>query len=349
MKAPKKKNTWQDNRYFLKWLVFIAAYLIIGGIAAFALIYLTMGIINGGEVFGTIWIVGMIPLMTLISVPITIIIYRQISRNLLPLVSGMDRVAGGELNTYIPTAEAKDFKKVYENFNKMVSEIQSVEALRTTMLDNLSHELKTPIASINGFSKILLEKEHTPEKQKQYLGIIAAESDRLDKMVKNILLLGKLDAQEIVTHKESVSLNGQLRDCIIALEHDWADKDINMEAVLPEVAFSGDGELMKSIWFNLLSNAIKFTPRGGDITVTLTTDEKHVFVAVRDSGIGMSEETKKHIFDRRFQADTKQKSAGQGLGLAIVQRAVRLCGGKISVESRESEGSTFTVELPKGV
>lgn len=343
------KPSVKDNFYLLKWLLLISVCLILGGVLSFSLILISIRIIDGPLAFSPIWIVGMIPLMALVAVPVTMLIYRQLVRSLHPLLMGMEKVAGGDLNTYLPTANAKDFTKVYENFNKMVGEIQSVESLRTTMLDNLSHELKTPIASISGFSKLLIEKDLTVEKQKQYLSIIVAESDRLDKMVKNILLLGKLDAQEIVANKEIFSLDSLMQDCIIALEHEWSDKGISMEANMSNISFNGDKELLKSIWLNLLSNSIKFTPSGGEITITMHEDVKNVFVLITDNGIGMSEDTIKHIFDRHFQADTSQKGKGQGLGLAIVKRAVKLCNGKISVESAQNKGSTFTIELPKNI
>lgn len=320
-----------------------------GGVLSFGLILISIRIIDGPLLFSPVWIVGMIPLMTLVAVPVTFLIYKQLVKYLNPLIRGMERVAGGDLNTYLPTADAKDFTMIYENFNKMVGEIQSVESLRTTMLDNLSHELKTPIASINGFSKLLIEKQLPNEKQKQYLSIIAAESDRLTQMVKNILMLSKLDAQEIVSNKEEFVLDSQIQDCIIALENEWSDKNINMEADMTDAIIKNDSELTKSIWINLISNAIKFTPQGGNISVSMCVNEKSVFVTVSDNGIGMSDETKKHIFYRHYQADTAQKNNGQGLGLAIVKRAVKLCGGKISVESKENEGSKFTVELPKNI
>lgn len=346
-KSSNKKNTSKDNLFLIKWLSLITGTLILGGMLSFSLILISVNIIGGGSVIDPIWIVGMIPLMSLVGFPLTFIVYRQIKKNLSVLIDGMEQVANGNLETYIPTSNAKDFASVYENFNKMVSEIQSVETLRSNMVDNLSHELKTPLASINGFARILADKQLSEEKRSKYLEIIIVESDNLAAMVKNILLLSKLDAQEIITHKEEYSLTEQLQDCVICLENDWYAKSIDISADLQEVKYVGEKSLIKSLWLNLLTNAVKFTPNNGEIAVCLTEDDNVITVMVRDTGIGMSEETMKHIFEKNYQADSPLSSKGQGLGLAIVKRILKLCGGSIAVKSKEGEGSVFIVTLPK--
>ena len=347
MKNKKTKQSSKESLLLLKWILLIAACLILGGILSFALILMTANLLNNDQYINPIWIIGMIPLMAIVAFPVTFLIYKQVTKNVTVLVRSMAKVAGGDLDTYIPTAEAKDFKEVFENFNKMVAEIQSLEAVRTTMFDNLSHELKTPIASIGGFAKILDEKELPDEKKRQYLKIIMTESDKLDKLVKSILLLSKLNAQEIVTKKEPYNLTEQLQDCVIALEHDWTAKNIDVSAELDEVTYNGDKQLVNSLWTNLISNAIKYTPNDGAVTLSLTTTEDRIVAKISDTGIGMSTETIKHIFDPHYQADSSLSSGGQGLGLSIAKRIVKLIGGSIAVFSKKNEGSTFVVELPK--
>ena len=347
MKKEKTRLKSKENLLLLKWILLIAVCLILGGVLSFALILMSANLLNNDQYINPIWIVGMVPLMTLVALPVTYLIYRQVTKNVTVLVRSMAKVAGGDLDTYIPTAEAKDFKDVFENFNKMVAEIQSLEAIRTTMFDNLSHELKTPIASISGFAKILDEKELSDGKKKQYLKIILTESDKLDKLVKSILLLSKLNAQEIVTNKEPYSLTEQLQDCVIALENVWTAKNIDISAELDEVIYNGEKQLLSSLWTNLVSNAIKYTEKGGAVTLSLTTKEDSIVVKISDTGIGMSAETIKHIFEPHYQADVSHTLGGQGLGLSIVKRIVKLMDGTIAVESKENEGSTFVVELPK--
>lgn len=341
------KKEFKDNVFIVKWILLISAFLIIGGTFSFSMILLFRQIIKGSTGIEPLWIVGMIPMMTLLAVPLSLLIYRQVKNNISVLVASMEKVASGDLDTYIPTAGAKDFAKVYENFNKMVGEIQSAEILRTTMFDSLSHELKTPIASIGGFSKLLLEKQLPEEKQKKYLAIISEESERLSKLVKNILLLSKLDSQEIVSNKEPFSLTGQIQECIIGLENEWSKKNLLLTADLADVWYTTDAELIKIVWINLLNNAIKFTPQNGEINVSMTQDENNIIVKFTDTGIGMAKEVMEHIFERHYQADKSHNKSGGGLGLSIVKRIVKLCDGTVFAESKLNEGSVFTVVLPK--
>ena len=116
---------------------------------------------------------------------------------------------------------------------------------------------------------------------------------------------------------------------------------------LDEVRFLGNEEMLLYVWSNLLSNAIKFTPVGGSITVRLREQENCVVVTVSDTGIGMSDEVKEHIFEKFYQGDKSHTKAGYGIGLTVVKRVIDLCHGKIDVESSVNRGSTFTVYLPK--
>ena len=116
---------------------------------------------------------------------------------------------------------------------------------------------------------------------------------------------------------------------------------------LDEVVFFGNEELLAHIWTNLIGNAIKFTPDGGAVRVCLTATENEVTVNVSDTGVGMSEEIQAHIFEKFYQGDVSHHRSGYGIGLTMAARAATLCGGRITVESQEGKGSTFTVTLPR--
>ena len=124
-------------------------------------------------------------------------------------------------------------------------------------------------------------------------------------------------------------------------------KQISFTANLEPAEFDGNEELMRHVWVNLLSNAVKYTPEGGEITVSLQTGPEELTVSVSDTGIGMSEEVRSHIFDKYYQGNPNGSGRGLGLGLSIVQRIVELCGGQIQVNSVEDQGSIFTVQLPR--
>ena len=141
-------------------------------------------------------------------------------------------------------------------------------------------------------------------------------------------------------------LGEQLRECLLSFESQWETKELEIEADIEEdVTVEADGQLLSLVWNNLLSNAIKFTDDGGKITVSLRNDGPMAIVKVADTGCGIDRETGKHIFEKFYQGDTSRATRGNGLGLALVRRVVKIVGGNISVESQVGKGSVFTIEI----
>jgi signal transduction histidine kinase len=259
------------------------------------------------------------------------------------LTDGLSKIADGDYNVEIPYKKLDGFNGVYANFNKMAEELKSVKTLREDFVHNFSHEFKTPISSINGFAKLLLEGGLSEEEQKNILKIIAAESERLSRLSENALLLSRVENQQFIGERKNYRLDTQLKECVIMLERQWAEKDITISSELPSVTYAGDEQLMQQLWLNLLSNAIKYTPTHGEITINLTQAAGDITVSIADNGIGIAEEDLPKIFDKYYQA--KSTRSGNGLGLAICKRIVSLCGGDIRAESIKGEGSTFIVRL----
>ena len=233
-----------------------------------------------------------------------------------------------------------------ENFNEMVRELDGIELFRNDFINNFSHEFKTPIVSIRGFARELQFGDLDEAQRQEYAKIIAEESDRLAKLSINVLELSKLENQQIVIDKSEFFLDEQLRQCILLQESEWTRKNIEMVPELDAVRFFGNEEIMAHIWTNLIGNAIKFTPEYGMVRVRLTADDNHVTVQITDTGIGMSQEVKQHIFEKFYQGDPSHHRSGYGIGLTMAARAVALCNGTITVDSTPGEGSTFTVILP---
>ena len=165
-------------------------------------------------------------------------------------------------------------------------------------------------------------------------------------MSSNILLLTKLENQQIITNKTEYRLDEQLRSCILLLEKQWSAKEIDLSLNLDEITYTGDEEMMSHVWVNLINNGIKFSPVGGVLELSCCKREKQIEVVVRDHGEGMSPETEKRIFEKFYQGDSAHATEGNGLGLSLVKRIVDLCGGKIEVESTLGAGTAFTVLLP---
>ena len=264
------------------------------------------------------------------------------------MISATERIAKGDFKVHIQeTFDAdSDFGILQRSFNHMAAELDGIEMFRNDFINNFSHEFKTPIVSIRGFAHQLQAGGLTSEEEREYIRIIAAESDRLAKMATNILLLSKLENQAIVTEKTEFYLDEQIRACILLLEKEWTAKDIELNVDLDEVRYCFNEAMLSHVWVNLLGNAVKFTPRGGAITCTLRADSSVVTCTVTDTGCGMDEHTQNHIFEKFYQGDTSHTGDGNGIGLTVVGRILVLCGGSIRVDSQPGMGSTFTVTLP---
>lgn len=263
------------------------------------------------------------------------------------LIDSMNKVAGGDYSVRIDYGKKEsEYGKIYDNFNKMAEELSAVNTLRDEFIHAFSHELKTPLSSVNGFANLIAEGGLTEEEQKKFARIIADESERLLHLAENTLTLSRLENQRLVGKTEEVKLDGQIKECIIMLERDWEKKNITLSSDLLPVTVRANSAQLLSVWVNVLSNAIKFTPEGGEIHVGMHDEQSFVFVDITDTGIGIAEADINKIFDKYYRAESAQSVEGNGLGLAICKRICSLCGGDISVKSELGKGSTFTVKLP---
>ena len=288
---------------------------------------------------------GMLGFLTLVLVPMITVLYRRRAREVVTLSEAIRKVAAGDYSTRITEYKRAQIKPIYEDFNKMCAELESVKLLRNDFINSYSHEFKTPIASINGFASLVLEKDLPEEEQKEYLKIIVDESSRLSNLATSTILLSKLTAQSIVTDIEEYDLGEQLRECSIILSGKWLQKNMEFDVSLDHVMYSGNKEMMQHLWINLLDNAVKYTPEGGKVTVSVSEENGYAIVKIADTGEGMSKEVRDHLFDPYFQGDSSHSRQGLGLGLSIVKRIVELCKGTITVRSKVGEGSIFTVIL----
>ena len=262
------------------------------------------------------------------------------------LVDCLSRVAEGDFLTKIEFRRGDPFYKVYSNFNRMTEELRSVNSLREDFVHNFSHEIKTPLFSIQGFANLLLEGGLSEEEQKKLLHIISDEAGRIFKLADSTLTMSKLENQQILGENRLLKLDAEINDCIIMLEREWDMKNIEISADLEPVKISGDRMMLRQVWLNILSNAIKFTPPCGKIEVLLKKSGNTAVAVFSDNGCGISNEDMPHIFDKYYRAQAAKPTEGNGLGLAICKRICMLAGGSISVESTVGKGSVFTVTLP---
>lgn len=263
------------------------------------------------------------------------------------LTRSMRQVAQGDFSIRLETGFALDeVRELYNNFNTMVSELAATEMLQSDFVSNVSHEFKTPINAIEGYTMLLQDHCALSDEQTEYTEKILFNTRRLSDLVSNILLLSKIDNQNITPQQETFRLDEQIRQAIVYLEPKWTEKDIEIDADLEKASFLGTEKILMHVWVNLIDNAIKFNPAGGSAIIRLKKSEQNILVSVQDTGPGISEKEQKHIFDKFYQADSSHKNEGNGLGLALVKQVIALHHGHIDVENCPEGGCKFTVILP---
>lgn len=340
----KKKTQFRLIQF--RWLFLVDLGLLIGGVMAFGSVASRWFHLDRGN---AIFMLGMVPAMMIVVGLSTAIIMKILRKKMGILLDGIQAVADGNLSIQLSSKGAGEYESIYENFNRMVREMERTKSEMDNFVNEFSHEFKTPITSIYGFSQLLLETGdgiESPERMK-YLQVIADESLRLSDLSQKTLLLSKVEACEIITDKENYSLDEQLKHCTILLLPDMEKKKIHIEMDVPQIFYYGNTELLSHVWINLLGNAVKFTPENGEIEVQARESSGQITVEIADNGAGMDEETVAHVFDKYYQSQDGHKKGGNGIGLAIAHRIVTLCGGTIEVKSQLGSGSVFLVTLPK--
>lgn len=232
-----------------------------------------------------------------------------------------------------------------------VRQIRELERMRDDFFHNIVHELRTPLATILMYARLLREGKAQDDAAKadRFLGVIERESDRLQQMVRQMLQLAKLEAREIQRSSERIELNRLFDDLLPPLADRAVEKGLTfsqkIQPDLPPVV--GSKEMIYSVFKNLVENAVKFT-MSGNVRVEASKRDSIIRVIVQDEGIGIPEEAQPNLFKRFYRAQTavERGIAGTGLGLYMVKEAVERHGGSIQVESVEGEGSTFVVEMP---
>lgn len=277
----------------------------------------------------------------------TVFISRKLIEPILDLSSAMRKVAGGDFTVRMKTdSKIGELRDLHTNFNMMVTELSATEMLQSDFVANVSHEFKTPINAIEGYTMLLQGDENLSEEQNENIKKILYNTGRLSGLVSNILLLSKIDNQNISMNLETFRLDEQLRQAIVALEPKWSEKKLELDAELEDVSFFGSETLLYHVWSNLIDNAVKYNPIGGSIFVRLQASEQNVLVSVTDSGPGIPEQQRQRIFEKFYQVDSSHKNDGNGLGLALVKRVVTMHEGSIAVENVPKGGCKFTVVLP---
>lgn len=270
--------------------------------------------------------------------------FGRITREIEGITEGYDESYELHENAYTETTQ------ISEAFNKMLGRLKAVDDSRQEFVSNVSHELKTPLTSMKVLADSLLTQENVPaELYKEFMGDIAEEIERENKIINDLLSLVKMDKTASVLNIKQENINELVERILKRLRPIAANRNIELvfESFRPVSAEVDEVKLTLAI-SNLVENAIKYNRQDGWVHVSLNADHKYFYVKVADSGIGIPESSQNHIFERFYRVDKShsREIGGTGLGLAITRNAIVMHRGAVKVHSKEGEGTTFTIRVP---
>ena len=266
------------------------------------------------------------------------------------LTSTIRRMGKGDLTARVNVRTSGELKELADSYNAMAEKIENFDQSRSQFVQNASHELKTPLATMKLLLENLIYQPDMPQELRaEFMQDMNHEIDRLSGIITDLLTLTQMDSQEAAIKYEKLDFTKLCTGAVHALQPaaEKARLTLHMD-VARSVTLHGDESKLGQVVYNLIDNAIKYTPEGGAVTVTMKADSRNAVFSVKDTGIGIPPEDAKHIFDRFYRVDKARSRAtgGTGLGLSIVRQMVQLHRGQVTVDSTPGQGSTFTVTLP---
>ena len=282
----------------------------------------------------------------LISFVYSIFLTKPLSK----LTDSINEISKGNMAVELDMHGYSELHKITDSFNQMIEVIQNQESSRQEFVSNVSHELKTPLASMKVLSDSLLSQEGMPEEiYREFLGDITTEIERMTQIINDLLSMVKLDQNTANIIISNISINDLIEQLLKRLRPIAGKRNIELifESFRPVMADVDEVKLSMAL-NNLIENAIKYNYDDGWVKVTLNADHKFFYVTVQDSGVGIPEDSLDSVFERFFRVDKARSRAtgGTGLGLAITRSVILLHRGSIKVYSKEKEGTTFTVRIP---
>ncbi|MNW39301.1 Heme sensor protein HssS [compost metagenome] len=290
----------------------------------------------------------LILLSIILSIIFVLISTRYVVKPIVKLTEATKMLARGKYNIKLDFRRRDEIGTLASHFSVMAKSIGQLEEMRQEFVSNVSHEIQSPLASIQGFSHTLLSKDLPEEQRREYLLIIEDESRRMSQLSKQLLTLASLDKEEAILEMTAFDVSSQIRQVLFMTEWNWREKEIAIKMELPETYVKGDSKLLYQVWVNLITNSIKFTEEGGTISLHVWQENKTCTVEIQDTGIGIAESDLPHIFQRFYRSDKSRnrKEGSSGLGLAIVDKIVEMHQGHIEVTSDSGQGTTFRIHLP---
>jgi signal transduction histidine kinase len=238
--------------------------------------------------------------------------------------------------------------EAFEHQRAAVEELERLSKAKSDFISIVSHEFRTPLTGIQGFSEMMRDEDLTPAEIREFAGDINKDAQRLNRMITDMLDLDRMESGRMVLHREAVDINAVVGDVADRVRPNSPRHpiELDLDPTLPE--FSGDRDKLTQVVANLLNNSVKYSPDGGQIAITTRAGPGFVQVAIEDHGLGIPEDALERVFERysRIDSSATRHIQGTGLGLPIVRQIVEMHGGRVWVESVVGKGSTFRFTVP---
>jgi len=287
-----------------------------------------------------------------IAAAIALVLARWLARGmtqpLRDMAQAARRMETGDYGQRVHTTSRDEVGQLATAFNRMSAELESLERLRRELVANVSHELKTPISALRAHLENLLDGVEEPDRET--LQVMLSQSERLSRLVDQLLDLSRLESGELPLRREGVPLRGLVAEVLSEVEVVRSGREVRVEDRVPDdiPPVFADRERLHQVLFNLLDNAVRLTPPGGEVVVSAHRVDGRCEVSVADTGPGIPAEHLPRLFERFYRVDTarSREDGGTGIGLAIARSVVEAHGGRIRAESEVGKGSVFTFDLP---
>ena len=298
-----------------------------------------------GDLAPRMLLAGMIGLI--VSLLVGLLLSRSIYRPIQRVAAASRSVARGQLQQRVDVGGSQEAQELARSFNQMTEEVERQQTALRDFLANVSHDLQTPLTSINGFSQALMDDVVRGNEQRNAYRIIEDESRRLLRLVEGLLDLSRIEAGQVQVETNPVDVATLLDHVGELFALRAQELDVNLSVTPSDVgSVLGDWDRLDQVLGNLLDNALRHTPPGGDVELSARVESRSsVSIAVADTGVGIPEEAIPHLFDRYYKSDRPGAQGGTGLGLAIARELVRAQGGEIRVSSEQGTGTTFHIVL----
>ena len=270
------------------------------------------------------------------------------TKRLQKIIASMRSVHTDERSQMVDMGGRDELTMLGNEFNDLIHRLEASESQRRQFVSDASHELKTPLASIKLLSDSILQNNMDTETMMEFVKDIGDEAERLNRMSHKLLSLSKAESQ-LELDCEIIQIAPTVQKVVRMLSATAADNSITIvQNIMQDSTILVQDDDLYQIIFNLVENGIKYNISGGTLTISLSRDDENAYLTVADTGVGIPEESIKHIFDRFYRVDKarSRRSGGSGLGLSIVQSLTERNGGEISVSSKVGEGTVFTVMFP---